>query len=77
MNSLDGIFTWKHQNAEHYLTAENAYDRLKLKEYEKKAFIEQIEQEYFPGRMLEVVDVRRDAILTGAAAKSERKGQMK
>ena len=77
MNSLDGIFTWKHQNAEHYLTAENAYDRLKLKEYEKKAFIEQIEQEYFPGRMLEVVDVRRDAILTGAVAKSERKGQMK
>ncbi len=77
MNSVDGIFTWKHQNAEHYLTAENAYDRLKLKEYEKKAFIEQIEQEYFPGRMLEVVDIRRDAILTDAAAKSERKGQTK
>ena len=50
---------------------------MKLKEYEKKAFIEQIEQEYFPGRMLEVVDIRRDAILTDAAAKSERKGQTK
>lgn len=69
MNSLDGIFTWKHQNAEHYLTAGNAYERLKLKDYEKEAFVEQIKQEYFPGRILEVIDVRRDAVLTAAAAK--------
>ena len=77
MNSVDGIFTWRHENAEHYLTAENAYERLKLKDYEKDAFIEQIKREYFPGRMLEVIDVRRDAVLTGAAAENDGKEQVK
>ncbi|MBS1368326.1 MAG: sel1 repeat family protein [Lentisphaeria bacterium] len=73
MNSVDGVFTWKHQNAEHYLTAGNAYERLKLKSYEKKAFIEQIEREYFPGRMLEVVDVRRNGILAGTIVEDMKK----
>lgn len=73
MNSVDGVFVWKHQNAEHYLTAADAYERLKLRNYEKKAFVNRIREEYFPGRMLEVVDVRRTGILAGTIVQDMKK----
>ncbi|MDR0932748.1 MAG: sel1 repeat family protein [Victivallales bacterium] len=66
MNSVNGVFTYKYRNSVQRLTLDNAYERLKLRNYEKNAFIRRIKNRYFPGRMLEVIDVRRVAILASA-----------
>ncbi len=64
MHSVNGVFTWKNQNAERYYTCENAYERLKLKSYEKEPFLERVMREFRPGETLEVIDLRRKAILS-------------